>query len=233
MGPLIKTVDDPLHPLHPLRALLRGSRRRRRDRRALSRRGHADHHLPRAGGQARAVGQRDRLVPGRRADQPALCVRSAAVGARRRRCRSTCRTRCGSNIRIDSRGREVLRVLPRINDDVNEEWAQRQGALPGRRPDPPPARQAVWIRRERQARARRAGTRRSRRSPRSSRARASRRSPATCSIARRCSRPRRWSARWARRCSRAARPAWTIDASTSPRSISTRPSPGSRKPTRS
>ena len=28
----------------------------------------------------------------------------------------------GSNIRIDSRGREVLRVLPRVNDDVNEEW---------------------------------------------------------------------------------------------------------------
>jgi NADH-quinone oxidoreductase subunit G len=29
---------------------------------------------------------------------------------------------CGSNIRIDARGREVLRVLPRVNDDVNEEW---------------------------------------------------------------------------------------------------------------
>jgi NADH-quinone oxidoreductase subunit G len=28
----------------------------------------------------------------------------------------------GSNIRIDSRGREVLRILPRLNDDVNEEW---------------------------------------------------------------------------------------------------------------
>ena len=28
----------------------------------------------------------------------------------------------GANIRIDSRGREVLRVLPRVNDDVNEEW---------------------------------------------------------------------------------------------------------------
>ena len=28
----------------------------------------------------------------------------------------------GTNIRIDSRGREVLRVLPRVNDDVNEEW---------------------------------------------------------------------------------------------------------------
>jgi len=29
----------------------------------------------------------------------------------------------GTNIRIDSRGREVLRSLPRVNDDVNEEWA--------------------------------------------------------------------------------------------------------------
>ncbi|HEY2226493.1 MAG TPA: NADH-quinone oxidoreductase subunit NuoG [Xanthobacteraceae bacterium] len=28
----------------------------------------------------------------------------------------------GSAIRIDTRGREVLRILPRINDDVNEEW---------------------------------------------------------------------------------------------------------------
>ena len=28
----------------------------------------------------------------------------------------------GSNIRLDSRGREVMRALPRINDDVNEEW---------------------------------------------------------------------------------------------------------------
>jgi NADH-quinone oxidoreductase subunit G len=28
----------------------------------------------------------------------------------------------GSAIRVDSRGREVMRILPRINDDVNEEW---------------------------------------------------------------------------------------------------------------
>ena len=28
----------------------------------------------------------------------------------------------GSAIRIDSRGAEVMRILPRINDDVNEEW---------------------------------------------------------------------------------------------------------------
>ena len=28
----------------------------------------------------------------------------------------------GSAIRVDTRGREVMRILPRINDDVNEEW---------------------------------------------------------------------------------------------------------------
>ncbi len=28
----------------------------------------------------------------------------------------------GSNIRVDSRGEAVLRVLPRINEDINEEW---------------------------------------------------------------------------------------------------------------
>ncbi|HWU99594.1 MAG TPA: NADH-quinone oxidoreductase subunit NuoG [Devosia sp.] len=28
----------------------------------------------------------------------------------------------GSNIRVDSRGREVLRILPRVNDAINEEW---------------------------------------------------------------------------------------------------------------
>lgn len=28
----------------------------------------------------------------------------------------------GSNIRVDSRGREVMRILPRINESINEEW---------------------------------------------------------------------------------------------------------------
>ncbi len=28
----------------------------------------------------------------------------------------------GSNIRVDTRGNEVMRVLPRLNEDVNEEW---------------------------------------------------------------------------------------------------------------
>lgn len=28
----------------------------------------------------------------------------------------------GSNIRVDARGREVMRVLPRLNEEINEEW---------------------------------------------------------------------------------------------------------------
>jgi len=28
----------------------------------------------------------------------------------------------GSNVRIDSRGLEVMRIIPRLNDDINEEW---------------------------------------------------------------------------------------------------------------
>ncbi|KAF2753029.1 NADH-quinone oxidoreductase [Pseudovirgaria hyperparasitica] len=28
----------------------------------------------------------------------------------------------GSNIRVDARGMQVLRILPRLNDDINEEW---------------------------------------------------------------------------------------------------------------
>lgn len=32
----------------------------------------------------------------------------------------------GTNIRLDSRGRQVLRALPRLNEDVNEEWAHNK-----------------------------------------------------------------------------------------------------------
>jgi len=53
----------------------------------------------------------------------------------------------GSNIRIDVRGREVMRVLPRVNDDVNEEWISDKAryqvdGLTRRRLDRP------WIRRD-------------------------------------------------------------------------------------
>jgi len=53
----------------------------------------------------------------------------------------------GTNIRIDSRGREVLRVLPRVNDEVNEEWISDKArfqidGLTSRRLD------KAWVRKE-------------------------------------------------------------------------------------
>ncbi|MCC6925609.1 NADH-quinone oxidoreductase subunit NuoG [Novosphingobium sp.] len=54
---------------------------------------------------------------------------------------------CGANIRLDARGREVLRILPRVNDDVNEEWISDKArfqvdGLTRRRLDKP------WLRRD-------------------------------------------------------------------------------------
>ncbi|WP_296716405.1 NADH-quinone oxidoreductase subunit NuoG [Erythrobacter sp.] len=53
----------------------------------------------------------------------------------------------GANITLHSRGREVMRALPRINDDVNEEWLSDKGryqvdGLGKRRLD------RVWVRRD-------------------------------------------------------------------------------------
>ena len=53
----------------------------------------------------------------------------------------------GTNVRIDTRAGEVLRILPRINDDVNEEWMADRGrfsfdGLKRRRLDRP------WVRRD-------------------------------------------------------------------------------------
>ncbi len=53
----------------------------------------------------------------------------------------------GANIRIDSRGPEVLRILPRLNEDVNEEWLGDKSrfsvdGLKRRRLD------ACWVRRD-------------------------------------------------------------------------------------
>jgi NADH-quinone oxidoreductase subunit G len=53
----------------------------------------------------------------------------------------------GCNIRVDSRGPEVLRILPRVNDDINEEWLGDKSrfafdGLKRRRLD------ACWVRRD-------------------------------------------------------------------------------------
>jgi NADH-quinone oxidoreductase subunit G len=93
----------------------------------------------------------------------------------------------GANIRLDSRGREVLRILPRVNDDVNEEWLADRGrfmvdGLTRRRLDRPGcAATASWSPRP--------GPKPLPPWPRSIRALRWRSSPATWSIAKRCSRP--------------------------------------------
>jgi NADH-quinone oxidoreductase subunit G len=53
----------------------------------------------------------------------------------------------GVNIRVDSRGPEIVRILPRVNEDVNEEWHHDRGrfsydAMKRRRLDRP------WIRKD-------------------------------------------------------------------------------------
>ena len=117
----------------------------------------------------------------------------------------------GTNIRIDVRQRQVMRILPRINDAVNEEWAHDKtrhhvDALVRSRLDRPWVREGGKLREAswgealdgvRRADARRPGRR-------------SRRSPATCSTPRRCMRPRRCSRGWGRRCSKGARPGSTM-----------------------
>ena len=50
------------------------------------------------------------------------CLRGAAVGAEEEPAIDVMDA-VGTNIRLDHRGREVMRALPRVNDDVNEEWA--------------------------------------------------------------------------------------------------------------
>ena len=89
LGPLVKTVDEPLHPLHALHPFHYRSRRRARSRRHRARRAHGSRHLCREGAEFRTLRQHHRSLPGRRADLEALCVRRAVVGAeqdRQRRC---------------------------------------------------------------------------------------------------------------------------------------------------
>ena len=105
------------------------------------RRAHGDRHLCRAGAELRALGQHHRPLPGRRADLQALCVRARPWELRKTESIDVLDA-VGSNIRVDARGREVLRVLPRLNEDVNEEWISRQDPLRLRRAEAAPARRA-------------------------------------------------------------------------------------------
>ena len=100
----------------------------------------------------------------------------------------------GTNIRLDVRQRQVMRVLPRINDDVNEEWAHDKtrhhvDALVRGRLDRPWVREGGKLQRGELGR----GVRRDRQAVAEGRqeGRGDRRRPA--STPRRCMRPRRCS----------------------------------------
>ena len=121
IGPLVKTVMT--RCIHCTRCVrftteVAGDFRTRSDR---PRRRCGNHDLSRTGNVVGASGQRHRLVPGRRADIEALRVQCAPMGAaedgidRRDGC-----VGIGDPRRF--RGREVMRIMPRVNEDVNEEW---------------------------------------------------------------------------------------------------------------
>ena len=170
----------------------------------------ADHDLSRARVQSELSRQFGRPVPGRR-----LAVEAYSFEARPWELRKVpgidVMDAVGTNIRMDVRQRQVMRILPRINDAVNEEWAHDKtrhhvDALVRGRLDRP------WVREKRQARGSELGrgARRVRREDARAPGRRSRRSPATCSTPRRCMRPRRcWRVR-GRSCSKGGRPGSTM-----------------------
>ena len=123
MGPIVKTVMTRCIQCTRCVRFAEEVVRGRGDRRDLPRREHADHLLPRTGGDERAERQRRRPLPGRRADLEAVQLRSAAVGAPKKTLTIDVMDAVGTNIRLDARGRQVLRCVPRVNEDVNEEWA--------------------------------------------------------------------------------------------------------------
>ena len=93
MGPVVKTFMTRCIQCTRCVRFCRGSRRGRRDRHALPRRGHADHLLSRAGGEERAVRQRRRPLPGRRAAAEAATASRRGRGSCARCRRSTSWTR--------------------------------------------------------------------------------------------------------------------------------------------
>ena len=84
---------DALHPLHALRALHGGNRGHAGARRDGPRRGHGDRHLHREERRPRAVGQRHRPLPGRRAEFQAVPPPRALLGNDRARARLAARRR--------------------------------------------------------------------------------------------------------------------------------------------
>ena len=136
-----------------------GSGRGRGDRHARPRRGYGDHLLPRAGADAASF-----PATSSTSARSARCCKPYSFEARpwelRKMPAIDVMDAVGTNIRLDARQREVMRALPRLNEDVNEEWAHDKtrhavdGLLRNRLDRP-------WLREKAASCARRAGTRRS------------------------------------------------------------------------
>jgi NADH-quinone oxidoreductase subunit G len=138
----------------------------------------------------------------------------------------------GSNIRIDARGSEVMRILPRLHEDVNEEWISDKSrfaydGLKKRRLDIPFVKRdgkletATWREALAAIKGRLDGV------P----ATASASSSVTRSIARPWCWSRSWRQPWARRMSTAGRTARSSPPATAPAICSTPRLPGSRRRT--
>src|SRR5208283_3296267 len=107
-------LDEPLHPLHALRAVHGGSRRHRRHGRDRARRGHGNHDLSETAMRSELQGNVADLCP-----VGALLPKPYSFKARSWELVKTpsfdVMDALGSAIRIDTRGREVMRILPRLN----------------------------------------------------------------------------------------------------------------------
>ena len=122
LGPLVDDLHDALHLLHPLRALPHRGRGRAGDGPDRARRGQRD-HLAISGAMltSELQGNVIDLCP-----VGALTSKPYAFTARPWELTKTesidVMDALGSNIRVDAKGREVMRILPRNHDGVNEEW---------------------------------------------------------------------------------------------------------------
>ena len=121
MGPVIKTSMTRCIQCTRCIRFCGGGRRGRRDRHAVPRRGQPDHDLPRASGAGELAGNLADVCPvGALLQKPQLFEQRP--WELRRVPGIDVMDAVGSNIRLDVRQRQVMRILPRINEDVNEEW---------------------------------------------------------------------------------------------------------------
>jgi NADH-quinone oxidoreductase subunit G len=115
--PAGRDEDDALHQLHPLRAVHDRSGRDHPDGPDRARRRQRDHQLSQYDAGFEPAGQHHRPLPRWRLDIKALRLhrptKTETVDVM---------DALGSNIRVDTKGREVMRILPRNHDGVNEEW---------------------------------------------------------------------------------------------------------------